>query len=140
MVTINGNRYDIAKVPATIGLRAAMRLARVAAPLLKRGEATVSEAIAELLSNPELEDHVEYFCRTFAAYTQVTRDGRTATLSDCFDAHFAGDLGALTEWLVEAIQVNLSGFFAQLPALLAKVTSAGTAPASTSPSVAKKSG
>ncbi len=65
------------------------------------------------LANPITEDQPEFFCNTFAKFTQVrTPDGKTRVLKDIFDDHFVGKYREMIEWLAFCLEVNFANFLA----------------------------
>jgi hypothetical protein len=123
-IRIGDFQYTVMPIPAGEGLRATARVAAIAAPVFEgMAGGGGSAMVAALLGNPDLSAHLEYFTTTFAAHTQVVsavNGGQAQNLSVSFDVHFAGAGDELVQWLIFAFEVNLSGFFAALPALLAK--------------------
>jgi hypothetical protein len=118
--------YTVMPIPAGEGLRATARVASIVAPVFEEmtGGVNAGAMVSALLGNPDLAAHLEYFTTTFAAHTRVVNatvsGGQPQDLSIAFDQHFAGAGDELVQWLVFAFEVNLSGFFAGLPVLLAK--------------------
>jgi hypothetical protein len=118
-VTIAGRRYAVRPAPALVSLHAAARIANTGAPALLgfltgRGlDARLMGAISECLRDPSLGDNLEFLCRAFAPHTQVVEpDGRSFTLADKLDEHFAGRLEDLFSWLEAAVEVSLGSFLA----------------------------
>lgn len=62
------------------------------------------------LANAITEDQMEFFCDTFSPWTQVTKDGKTRVLKDCFDDHFVANYGEMVEWLGFCLEVNFASF------------------------------
>lgn len=136
-ITVGEHTYICTKIPARAGLRAACRLANALSPIMNYDDKlSVREAIFRLASQPELGEHIETLCDFFAPHTQVLHDasGRSFTLSEVFDAHFAGNYSALIQWLTAAVEFNLSSFFAALPGLARKAEAGLVGSNSKSPS------
>lgn len=135
LLVVGDCTYVIGYVPSSLALKAGTRLARVLAgslTSLASGEARYTDAVAALFRSDDLESTVTFLCDAFGPHTQITwGDGRSATLSKVFDAHFQGRMGDLVQWLAAAVEHNLASFFEGLPALLGNAGSAETS--STSP-------
>lgn len=141
-LTVGKFTYMVMPAPAEVGLRCAMRLAKLAAPALRMG--TGKLILAEILASDLLIENVELLAASFAPRTQVTEAGRdnwSQSLDKLYSEHFAGNYGALLKWLAFAVQVNLSSFFDGLPELLASADQALAAEfGSKSPTAASTSG
>jgi hypothetical protein len=116
-LTIGTTKYAVRPAPALISLQAAARIANTGAPALVgfltgRGlDQRLLGGVAECLRDPSLGDNLEYLCKVFAPHTQVLEaDGRSFTLGDVLDAHFAGRLEDLFAWLECAVEVSLGSF------------------------------
>ncbi len=116
-VTIGTRKYAVRPAPAIASLHAAARIANTGAPALVgflsgRGlDGRLVGGIAECLRDPSLGDNLEFLCKTFAPYTQVLEaDGKSFTLGDILDAHFAGRLEDLFTWLEAAVEESLGSF------------------------------
>lgn len=125
---IAGRKYAVKAAPAIVSLHAAARIANTGAPALLgfltgRGlDSRLVGAIAECLRDPALGDNLEFLCRTFAPHTQVLEsDGRSFTLSDKIDEHFAGRLEDLFSWLECAVEVSLGSFLGGIGKRIASV-------------------
>lgn len=147
-VVIDGASYALTHAPALVSLRAASTLANGFAPLLDgyrrskgdEGERVIA-GVAETLADPALSKNLESLCAAFAPYTQVTQpDGRSFTLADVFDRHFAGRIHVLLEWLMASVEYNLGGFLDEAKGRLRAAGIKTDASPSASPKPAATSG
>jgi len=119
--TINGVLYEVTPLGASKGLQLFTRVARVVGPGLERvtsledASGAVLAALGTLAENLDA-DNLEAICRLLADSTMARVNGKELALGAVFDAHFAGDLGSLFEWLKFGIEVNLGPLLAALGA------------------------
>lgn len=146
-IQIGATTYAVTPVGAGIGLQVAARLAHLIAPMLAAGgggdpKEVGARVLRDFLQSPALFDHVKFLCDSFALGTVIQgQGGAPVQLSTCFDVHFAGDYGALLEWLAFALEVNMSSFFAVSPSLKARVGGIlGVARVSNAPTPAEATG
>jgi len=145
-ITIDGYTYKVTPAPATVSLRAAARVANVLGPMMAGLRADDSEAgafaraMAYFFQSPMLGDHLDALCTMFSPHTQVFKDGKSFTLKDAFDQHFAGRLDRLLKWLAFSLKVNLSTFLGAMPELASGAVAAAGSFGLTLPSSVQKSG
>jgi microcystin degradation protein MlrC len=108
---IDGYTYAVQQLGAKKGRLVLARVIRIVS-----GAAESDDPVAKLgasLSDAE----VDYLCDTFAATTQVSKEGdpnKAWVLADVFDDHFAGRYGAMVKWLWAALETNYSSFLSDV--------------------------
>lgn len=136
----DGHTYVVGYAPTSEALAAGARLLNMLGPALDGFRGGFMGAIGGLLRDPSLGDHTIALAKTFAKYTQVSRpDGGTVTLSEVFEVHFQGRLGAFAKWIEFAVKVNLSDFLGVLSEKLGEAQDAASSP-SKPPNPAGKTG
>lgn len=122
--TIEGTTYDVSQLDASTGSKMLVRLGKLIGPVLielaKGNEADLGAALANI-SDADLD----IINDTFAKATVVHLGGDQAPqLSRVFATHFAGNYGAMFEWLKFSVEVNYGNF---LGGVLAKMKLASAA-------------
>lgn len=144
--TISGDEYEVTQLPSGRGRKLLLRILRVVGPalaeLVRGGDGVkLSEVGADGLASAmqELaarltEDDFEYAVRELAGATKVRIGGGDPTkLETIIDLHFAGEYGAMLQWLAFALEVNYRSFFDGLGSLVQPLHSAKAKSASPSP-------
>lgn len=139
--TIDGTKYRVAPLPASKGLAILTMITKVVGPSLVAAPslAALAGGAAELFGDvcERLDEaQVERLSKAMAGHTLVEASpgkGGLVPLGDHFDLHFAGDYGAMLQWMQFALEVNYGGFF---DAVRAK--SSAAAPASVEPAPSTK--
>lgn len=114
--------YSVTQLDALKGRKAFVKLANVLGPAFRL--ATSSQAVIGSLLSGLREEDLEHFCDIFAANTCVSGgehgDKAPVLTKALFMTHFAGDYGAMFEWLVFCVETNFSSFFPSLERMAAK--------------------
>lgn len=116
-----GFRYVLTHAPGRITLQVAARLGNASAALFDglahgKGGQRLANAAVYLMSSPDLGPTLMYVVDSLSKFTQVQNleAGTTATLADCYDAHFAGRLKDQAKWIEEAIDFECGDFLGEL--------------------------
>lgn len=126
--TIGGRQYRIQPLPAKLGRKALTRVINRVSPVLAdmlEGQDFGAEQDVDLsqldvtsgirrIGQELTEDDVDYFCDTFAGYTQVELEpgrGNFSKLSNVFDDAFERRYQDMLQWLWACMEVNFGGFF-----------------------------
>lgn len=118
--TIGEFEYRIVPLGAKQGTRMATRLGKLVAALAPSPDSTGSVEAKVLdrlrtLFDTLSESDVDYFCDTFAKFTEVQiAPNKWPNLDKIFDEHFAGHYGDLTNWLLACIEVNFGSFLEEM--------------------------
>jgi hypothetical protein len=140
--TINGHKYEVTKLPYSLGKSLLVRLFKTLAPSLARlvagapsakdknvldlDLATVAPAIASVadqLAHDLSEEDLDFAVASLGEYSYVINGkDRQQLVADFIEFHFAGNYGELFQWLAFALRVNYLGFLKGrgLEALLAR--------------------
>lgn len=146
---LGGYRYVLTHAPARKTLQVCARLGNAGAALFDgmahgRGGERLTNAVAYLLSSPALGPTIDYIVETLSPYTQVLSlaENKSATLSECFDLHFAGRMGDCSKWIEAAVEFECGDFLGDLLGrfLGALAARKGDSSESTSPKPAETSG
>lgn len=120
-ITCGGYRYVMTHAKARETLQVCARLGNAGAALFSgmghgRGAERLSNAIAFLLSSPDLGPTLDFIVNTFSPYTQVLtiETGTTATLSGCIDQHFAGRMGDFGKWIEAVVEFECGDFLGEM--------------------------
>jgi hypothetical protein len=110
------NRYEVVGVPARVGKRLLTLITHAIGPaFLAAGKEpdvmTVLAGVMERVKDADLDALID----AFAPLTTVhLTDGKSPRLNAIFDEHFAGNYQDMLAWLLFCLEVNYSGFFAEL--------------------------
>lgn len=120
--TIGAHQYKVHQLGANEGRRVLGRLLKIVGPLLgaadsgsakgKVNEMAALKAVMGAVENLKDED-VDYFCDTFGKNSEAKVGNGWPTVSEIFDAHFAGEYAEMLGWLKFCIEVNFGSFFRQ---------------------------
>lgn len=148
-IECGGYRYVMTHARARETLQVCARLGNAGAALFSgmghgRGSSRLTNAIAFLLSSPDLGPTLDFIVNTFAPYTQVQslEMGTTVTLKDCIDAHFAGRMSDFGKWIEAVVEFECGDFLGEMVErfLASLVDKAKGASGLTSPSSVATSG
>lgn len=122
-IVIGEARYIVTHLQTSDGVELASRCANLLAPMvagLRAGKGgSFMNAISFALQSQALGSNVKDIAYTLAGVTQVQLpDGKSHTLSDVYEVHFAGKYDAWYAWLRFALEYTMSSFLGILPALV----------------------
>lgn len=116
--TIRGVEYQITQFGAREGQVVALRVAKYMGKALKEaGSLEDPLKLASGILGCLDESDFDFVTAALAKATMVKIDGKRTLLSEIYDAHFAGALGAMVEWLAWGVAFNFSDFFSELATL-----------------------
>lgn len=134
---IGASTYHVHPLPAEQALDAAVRFSNVIGPAVAAYKNGGAEAIGKALSSLNSED-IRFFTGLFRPMTMVETGGKKLGLGDgqdaFYNAHFAGNIGDLFQWLAFCAEVNFGAFFGAARSLFAKLSADEKPTTDTSPS------
>jgi tail assembly chaperone len=116
---IGEHEYDVAMLPAKLGLKTLARLGKTVGPAFA---GDLAGAVRSL--DP---DEILSLAQVFAEHTCVDLGGgRSPQLWQVFDVHFQGKYAALIEWLIFAVETNYADFLSEAGAKVASIEAKAT--------------
>ncbi len=137
---LGGYRYVLTHAKARETLQVCARLGNASAALFEglahgRGSQRLANAVVYLMSSPALGPTLEYVVNTFAPYTQVVvlETGKSMSLAEVLDLHFAGRMGDFAKWIEAAIEYECGDFLGEQIARFLDGLAEAVKPSSDSP-------
>jgi hypothetical protein len=125
---IEGFNYIVTQLPADEGTEMLARFINLISAGVgglswegKLSAEQIGPVLGSVMGNPQLADHLKYFCGLFQRYTQVEINGNTTNLGNVYSVHFAGRYFAQMQWLKFCLEVNLGDFLDKIRGTLASV-------------------
>lgn len=121
---IGAHTYKVMKLDAVRGSKAALRLAKVAAPGVEAFNAAdpmgTEKAFAAIVAQLDEKDF-DYLRELLSSVTEVSGGDygeRSPSLESVFSVHFVDRYNELVGWLAFAVMVNFRSFFSGIGELL----------------------
>jgi hypothetical protein len=127
--SIGGNEYTVTQLGAARGREILRRIMKVAGPAMEAAARVVATGesggkataivrglgkVVETLS----EEDLSLFCSEFGRASTVRLGGKSPSVGDVFEVHFAGNYLEMCEWLAFCLEVNYRSFFTGIVAKL----------------------
>lgn len=116
---IRGVTYEMSQFGAKQGQKVALRVGRYMGAVLaslgpfEPGKLDTTRLMAVILEKLDEADF-EVVTEALAGQTFLIMEGKRVSLASVYDAHFAGKIGALMEWLAWGVAFQFQDFFTEL--------------------------